>query len=200
LRTTLLILTIGLFAVNGCQKAKNSSDNLSDQDSVRDEDSFHRYDQPIDSDTTTILYRNNFVHEFSDNVKKDSFNIYIKGKTLLGGHVKFEIKNTAGQILLNESFKAIFLLGDGVNPDLSDKEKEDFIKKRINEFFNEIRFFQPAITDQDFNEDFSDKEIWSDIKSDKTAIGFYYLIGEEDGRQIAYSKKLGKIVMYFNCC
>jgi len=80
LRTTLLILTIGLLTVNGCQNSKNSnvdnevtldslksSEHLSDQDSVKDEDSFHRYDQPILDSDTTVLYRVDsiFVESFS---------------------------------------------------------------------------------------------------------------------------------------
>jgi hypothetical protein len=72
---------------------------------------------------------------------------------------------------------------------------------RIREFFKEKNFYSPAIKqDEIFNEDLSDKEIWTEIKSDSSAIGFYYLIGEEDGRKIAFSKKKNKIVMYFNCC
>ena len=62
-------------------------------------------------------------------------------------------------------------------------------------------FINPAIAaDDKFEADYSDKEIWDDIKSDPTAIGFYYMLGEEDGRRIAFSKKTGKVLMYFNCC
>jgi hypothetical protein len=38
-------------------------------------------------------------------------------------------------------------------------------------------------------EDYSEREIWDGIKSNKTAIGFHYTLGEGDGRSIAYSKK-----------
>lgn len=39
------------------------------------------------------------------------------------------------------------------------------------------------------------KDIWKDIRSGESAVGFYYLVGEEDGRHIAYSKKLKKVVV-----
>jgi hypothetical protein len=81
------------------------------------------------------------------------------------------------------------------------KDTEKYMRNRVKEFFDEKNFNYPAIKqDEVFDEDYSDMEIWNDIKSDRTAIGFYYLIGEEDGRTIAYSKKTKKVVMYFNCC
>ena len=72
---------------------------------------------------------------------------------------------------------------------------------RIEGFFNENNFLNPAIKkDEKFDPDYSDKETWDEIQSDKAAIGFSYLLGEEDGRKIAFSKKKRIVVMYFNCC
>ncbi|MFN7654746.1 MAG: hypothetical protein ACK5PC_16010 [Cyclobacteriaceae bacterium] len=34
----------------------------------------------------------------------DSFNISVRGETLLNGHVEFEIKNAVGEIVYAESF------------------------------------------------------------------------------------------------
>lgn len=48
-----------------------------------------------------------------------------------------------------------------------------------------------------FSSDTSDKEIWYDIKSDKSAIGFVYYHGYEGVYCIAYSKKKKKVVNYF---
>jgi len=46
----------------------------------------------------------------------------------------------------------------------------------------EKKFYSPVIKEDDiFDENLSDKEIWIVIKSDCAAIGFYYLIGEENG-------------------
>ena len=60
---------------------------------------------------------------------------------------------------------------------------------------------QLALSKKDkFDSDESEIDIWLEIKSDPTSIGFNYLIGEEDIRFIAYFKKLKKVGLYFNCC
>ena len=93
------------------------------------------------------------------------------------------------------------LLDYGIKDDPTSSETEDYIKNRIDNFFNEDNFHQPAISKNDsYEEDYSKKDIWDDISSDETSVGFYYLIGEENGRHVAYSKKLKKVVVYFNCC
>jgi hypothetical protein len=71
----------------------------------------------------------------------------------------------------------------------------------LREFFGEKNFLAPAIKEnENFDSDYSDKNIWFDIREDRTATGFSYSIGEEDSRKIAFSKKLKKVVLYFNCC
>ncbi|PXY03075.1 hypothetical protein DF185_03010 [Marinifilum breve] len=147
------------------------------------------------------LAENKILCSFSHPDKKDEFYIMIEGSSILKGNVRFTITNYNRIKIYEEEFPAIFLIGHGLPFEASEIEKENFIKKRISEFFNEDNFSSPAISAEDtFDEDYSNKEIWEDIKSDQTAIGFYYLIGEGDGRSIAYSKKLKKVVMYFNCC
>ncbi|NOS93263.1 MAG: hypothetical protein HOP30_15190 [Cyclobacteriaceae bacterium] len=184
MRTSLFILLIALTVLFGCKDAKKSNTNLS----------------ITVVDSTAVLYSNHLAHEFSDHLEKDSFKISITGKTILTGQVKFEIKSANGEILLNETFPSYYLLGDSEYVERTDQQKEEWIKKRVDEFFNEDNFHQPAITNPKFDEDYSNKDIWEEIAVDKTAIGFFYLVGEEDGRQIAYSKKQKKVVMYFNCC
>lgn len=93
------------------------------------------------------------------------------------------------------------LLGYGLKHNPTDKQVEEYIKDRIDKFFNDDNFRQPAIASNDtFDEDYTKKEIWDDIISDQTSVGFHYLIGEEDGRNIAFSKKQKKVVLYYNCC
>lgn len=81
------------------------------------------------------------------------------------------------------------------------KDREDYIKKRIIEFFNEKYFDFPAIkTTETFDKDYSDKENWEDIKSDVSAVGFSYLKVKKMVEKLLFSKKKGKVVLYFNCC
>ncbi len=150
------------------------------------------------------LIENKVLHSFSDPAKKDEFRIVITGKSLLKGKVLFTITNPEGKNLMKEEFEANFLLGYDFTGNINSKKETDvFITKRINEFFSEDRFSVPAIREDEIFEDQSyyiDKETWDEIKANKQAIGFYYLLGAEDGRHIAFSKKKGKVVMVYNCC
>ncbi len=150
----------------------------------------------------SILIEQRVSHDFSQVGKKDEFFICIRGKSITEGQVIFTIISHDKEIILKEEFPSYLLMDYGFMGDLeSEKDREKYITKRIIEFFEEKNFHSPAIKqDETFNEDLSNKEIWNDIQSDRTAIGFSYLIGEEDGRKIAYSKKTKKVVMYLNCC
>ena len=150
----------------------------------------------------SVLIENKVKHSFSQIDKNDEFYICIKGKSIVEGKMIFKIIKSDGIVILNEEFPSYLLIGYGFEGDMNSvKDKEDYIKSRISYFFNEDKFIQPAIQPgESFDEDYSDKEIWDDIKSDQTSIGFSYLIGEDDGRMISFSKKKGKVVMYFNCC
>ena len=150
----------------------------------------------------SLIIENRIAHEFSTLEKKDIFSIYIKGKSLSEGKVIFTITSSNGVEIHKEEFPSYLLMDYGYigNPN-SIKEREGYMKKRIIEFFNEKYFTFPAIkTTENYDKDYSDKEIWDEIKSNKSAIGFYYSIGEEDGRKIAFSKKKRKAILYFNCC
>ena len=149
------------------------------------------------------LLESKITHEFSSSVSKDTFKIKAVGSNLLKANIIFTISSSSGTEIYSASFLAIDLINEGLPKGIgaSRKDQEKYILKRIREFFDEKNFCQPAIKDnEEFDVDYSNKYIWMDIKADKAAIGFYYLIGEEDNRKIAYSKKSKKVVLYFNCC
>lgn len=150
----------------------------------------------------SILIEQRALHAFTKVDRKDEFYICIRGKSIAEGKVIFTIICHDKTTILREEFPSCLLMNYGFEGDLeSVKDREEYLRNRIKEFFEEKNFKYPAIKqDEVFDEEYSDLEIWNDIKSDRKAIGFYYLIGEEDGRIIAYSKKTKKVVMYFNCC
>lgn len=162
--------------------------------------------EPEDSkEKSEYLIENKVQHVFSDRAKKDEFRIVVTGKSLSKGKVSFTITNSEGKVLLKEEFEADYLFGYEFEGNInSQKETDAFITKRIQAFFSKDKFSVPAIApDVVFEEDQSyyiDRETWQEIKSDKQAVGFYYLLGKEDGRHLAFSKKKGKVVMYYNCC
>jgi hypothetical protein len=156
------------------------------------------------TEKSDFLIENKILHTFSDPSKKDEFRIVITGKSLLKGKVLFTITSSERKNLWKEEFNGDFLLGYDFTGNInSQKETDAFIQKRIKEFFGKDRFSTPAIEDDITFEDQSyyiDKETWEEVKANKKAVGFYYLLGSEDGKHIAFSKKKGKVVMFYNCC
>ena len=86
---------------------------------------------------------------------------------------------------------------------LKKKEKDNrvvSILKRMNEFFDPINFKKIDLKKENFDPDYHIKDVYDEISNNPNAIGFYYLIAEEDNRKIVYSKKHKKAVIWFNCC
>jgi hypothetical protein len=149
----------------------------------------------------SILYGKEIRHEFSSPVAKDTFKLFVTGQSINDGQVKFQIVSKDSVLILSDTFPTTAFLDNALKDNATNQEKEEHIKNRIGKFFNQDNFHQPAIDSKDtFDEDYSNRDIWDDIISDQTAIGFYYLIGEEDGRHIAYSKSLRKVLLYYSCC
>lgn len=190
------LLILGLWILS-CS-TKTDTQTITQADTLTNESNAG---QPEIKTINTVLYKSEALHYFSSTVEKDTFKIIVTGQSIKDGQFKFQIITKAGQLILDESYETTMLLDYGLKDKPNDNEIEEYIKARIDKFFNEDNFHQPAISKTDtFDKDYSEKEIWDDIIADQTSIGFYYLIGEEAGQQIAFSKKLGKVVSYFNCC
>ncbi len=98
-------------------------------------------------------------------------------------------------------FTTQWLIDYGADGNTTIAGKEDYIRRRIDNFFKAENFISPAVGEKEvFDSLVSAKAEWENIKSDRGAIGFYYLVGKEDGRKIAYSKTLNKVLLYYNCC
>ena len=190
----ILLFSIVLFSCNTTTKDLNKSHvvkKTNEKNEISNKQSL----------TETILIENKIKHAFSNPDKLDLFQVYLKGESILKSKLVFVITNYNGVVLLKEEYSSIDLIGYGLDNNASNKVQEEFIKKRIAEFFKEDNFSKPAIKlDTEFVSNYSEKQVWDDIKSDQTAIGFDYLIGEEDGRSIAYSKKFKKVVEFYGCC
>jgi hypothetical protein len=151
--------------------------------------------------TDTVLAFNKTFHTFSDKIQMDTFLITLRGKSLTEGMVIFTIIDYTGNEIYKITFPSNYLFNYDLKNEASKQDEKTFILGRIKQFFKDENFKVPAINPSDkFDSDYSEKEIWDEIQADQSAIGFFYLVGEEDGRSIAYSKKLKKAVMYFNCC
>ncbi|MCU7513912.1 MAG: hypothetical protein HF300_15220 [Ignavibacteria bacterium] len=150
---------------------------------------------------SSILYTATKMHIFSSEKYEDLFQITLNGKDTLNGVITFQIITKNSKIIYKEKFPSIDLIGYGLVADnvnkITHKDSCDYILERMNKFFIDENFFSPAVDKGEaFDPEESDKKIWNDIASDTTAIGFYYLVGEENNRQIAFSKKTAKVVVY----
>lgn len=199
--TSALLFSIAISACGDKSEPKEAQETTG---SPKTETTGNPGDSAENSAKSEFLIESKKLHAFSNPEKKDVFFIGIKGKNLLNGKVIFTITSSDGKQLLSEEFDADYLLGYDFTGDIkSRKETDAFIKKRIESFFDAKNFSVPAIEndvvfgDQEY---YIDKETWEEIKTNKQAIGFYYLLGKEDGKHIAFSVKKQKIVMYYNCC
>jgi hypothetical protein len=149
------------------------------------------------------LYENVIKRPFSDPAFKDELSIKVFGESLVGGTVVILIISSDGRIIYKQEHPASHLIGYGLMGEEATNiaRMEEYITKRVDEFFIDDHFSNPAVSlNETFDNDYSELESWNSIQSDQTAIGFYYLIGEEAGCRIAYSKKEQQTLTYFCCC
>lgn len=152
--------------------------------------------QPLQEATTT--------HIFSSRTAPDQFRLQLRGDSVLTGMLGLSIVSAAGDTLLRDQFPATALLDYGLSSQYGENptatQRAAYIRQRINSFFAADKFSNPAIKPEEtFDEDYSSKIIWQEVKQMELP-GFFYNLYEEDGRRMAYSRRLGKAVMYRNCC
>lgn len=150
-----------------------------------------------------FIHRVEKKHQFSYPGKNDLFQISLAGKNIINADIEFKIISYNNKTIYQQKFKGLDLIGFGSNNGMpmTNKQQEDYIIKRMNEFFNEKNFSKPAIKSNELvDTGIISKQIWNEIKANKNSIGFYYLLGKEDGRYITFYKKTGKVLLYRNCC
>jgi len=144
-------------------------------------------------------------HIFSDRSKPDQFRLQLVGKDVLTGTVNLSIMSADGETLWRDQFPATYLLDYGFdtyagdNP--TDAQRTTYIRKRMKEFFVDDSFLDQAVKATDkFDADYTaDKKGWEEAK--QTGLpGFFYNIGEENGRRLVYSPSQQKAVVVQSCC
>ncbi|AIZ64568.1 hypothetical protein PK28_14410 [Hymenobacter sp. DG25B] len=141
------------------------------------------------------------LHEFSQTGKPDKFALVLRGKTLLTGELTFTITSgTDNQVIFRETFPVSDLEAAMVyemkTPTATPAEREAYVRKRLQEFFADKNFVRPALSPQDTYQPGGalDKAAWEDLRRQKDAVGFVYLLGKEDRRKIAWSPKRRQVV------
>ena len=203
----LLILTIGLFTAcsNSAKETSSETDATTEQPSEEPQES----PEPTISETpetpteaelpADFLAKNEFKHPFSNPDEEDTFLLMATGETMTGASIVFTITNAEGNVIYREEFEGYSLMDYGWD-ETTGQSRDEYAKGRFDDFFKEDLFSDPAIKPGEEMDEFAIKTAWEEIKDNPEAIGFYYRLGAEDGRNIAYSKKQGKGVMFYNCC
>ncbi|MFC5271541.1 hypothetical protein [Adhaeribacter terreus] len=140
------------------------------------------------------------THHFSDPTKPDNFALHLTGPSLLKSTIHFTITDPKGTTIFLDTLTAADLEASMVYEMKTNKpteqEREAFVKKRLNEFFDDKNFSTPAIAPNDmYDRIYGNEKSWNAIKNDPKSISFNYLIGKENGQRIAYSR-LEKKVMH----
>ncbi|WP_324674510.1 hypothetical protein [Hymenobacter sp. GOD-10R] len=144
-------------------------------------------------------------HVFSNRSKPDQFKLQLKGKDVLTGTVNLSIVSAEGETLWNDQFPATYLLDYGFDTYAGDRptdaQRTAYIQKRMKEFFVDDSFLNQAVkaTDKLDTNYTADKKSWEEAK--QTGLpGFFYNIGEENGRRLVYSPSQRKAVVVQSCC
>ena len=191
LRTYLYFLLITAFVLS-CKKRTKHSDSFQ---TIEEKSTFL-------GDSSLLLLKER-RRPFSSLDSKDLFQLKVEGNKILSAVVIFKIFNSVGDKVYEDRFNAFDLVNreelELQNP--SEDERSAYIKKRIEHFFDEDNFLTPAIDPKaEYIENIESKAVWDSLRKDKVSIGFEYKLGIKDLKKISYSKKLKKVVVYFNCC
>ncbi|MCR5888837.1 hypothetical protein LRS06_13900 [Hymenobacter sp. J193] len=141
------------------------------------------------ADTLKVVRRR---HEFSTPGQPDLFMLALRGTDITTGEATFTITSATGTVIFREVLPAADLEASLVysmtGPTASKQEREAFIRKRMDVFFEEKQFGKPAVpASGSAPADTEDKAAWQDLQKRPEALRFTYLVGKEEQRRIAWS-------------
>jgi hypothetical protein len=147
---------------------------------------------------TTILNTVRASHTFSDPKTKDNFLLQLRGPRILTSRLHLIVLTTKGDTLRHEVMPARTLL-QGTEAQTSKlstvRDQEITILRRMNGFFSEDHFLNPAIPSSAAKPAGLDAKAWDTLRADKTAISFEYPSAAGSEHRLAYSRQLGRAVV-----
>jgi len=148
------------------------------------------------SDTLKTVRRK---HLFSSPSTPDVFTLTLRGPNLLSGEASFTITDASGQVIFREVLTApdleAALVYELQGTSASQAEREAFVKKRMDEFFADKNFQQPALRKSDAYQPGSvDRATWDDLQRRPDTVSFRYLVGKEETRRIVWSPLKKQVV------
>jgi hypothetical protein len=134
-------------------------------------------------------------HNFSSSKgPADAFKLVFRGPSVLEGTGEFTITDASGQVIFREMLTEpdleAALVYEMKTPTATRAEREAFVLRRIDQFFQPAQFHTPAVDKKmafPTGIENLDQATWTDLQQRPDAIRFDYLKGKEDRRQIAWS-------------
>lgn len=146
----------------------------------------------------TVLNTVSASHVFSNPNTRDNFILQLRGPRVLTAQAHLIVTSSTGDTLTHQVLPARALLAEQVQTDpqgLSIRDQEIAVLQRMNAFFAESHFSQPAVPPGTEAPAEVDTKAWSALREDPSTVAFDYpgMGGAE--HRLAYARKLGKAVI-----
>ena len=146
----------------------------------------------------TVLNTVSTTHAFSNPDTKDNFILQLRGPRVLTAQAHFIVTSSTGDTLRHEVLPARALLSQ---TELSDplassvRDQEIAILQRMNSFFADNHFIQPAVPAGTEQPAELDAKTWAALREDPATVGFDYLGAGGVEQRMTFARKLGKAVV-----
>lgn len=124
----------------------------------------------------------------------DAFRLVLRGPSVLEGTAEFTITDPSGQVIFREMLTEpdleAALVYELKTPTATRAEREAYVLRRIDQFFQPAQFQTPAVGPRatfPAHVENLNQATWSDLKRRPGTIGFDYLKGKEDRQRLAWS-------------
>ena len=124
----------------------------------------------------------------------DAFRLVFRGPSVLVGTAEFTITDPGGQVIFREMLTEpdleAALVYEMKTPADTRAEREAYVLRRIDQFFQPAQFQAPAIGPQatfPSHVENLDQATWADLKQRPGTISFDYLKGKENRQRLAWS-------------
>ncbi len=146
-----------------------------------------------------VLYSLQKRHSFSSSKHDDYFTITVKGKNFSSSDIYFTVVSQKGELLFADRFPMDQFKQFGSTERGGDDSAG--VMNRLSHYFDEENFSMPAIRDTlEMENNSIPRDVWMEVLREKGTIGFHYVISTENGREITYSRKQRKVILYYKCC
>jgi hypothetical protein len=140
-------------------------------------------------------------HEFSSSLHEDKFSLQVTGSSIFDATVVFSIRSWMGKEIYSDTFTVDYMMERDPRDPKTPVDSLNILS-HLRHFFDDENFSTPAIKDTTgyAEENMISQDTWLEIWPDKGSVGFWFQLGAEDGRAIAFSKKSRRVVQYYGCC